>query len=182
MPTNWVDVASDAVKIGLGVLISGVSGWAVLRANQKHERTKEQQVRIREEFRTIEVHLNQTWNTVHRQTSNALAYFGAPDVTLDPDQIYNLEQDLVRSIDVPEHIASDSCQIDSKLQLMGYAEASKRCREFYEAIRVFQTVARGTKNRNESSRNEITVLINKMNLKRDALYHALSVIYSSVFH
>lgn len=182
MPTNWVDVASDAVKIGLGVLISGVSGWAVLRANQRHERLKEQQARIREEFRTIEVHLNQTWNTVHQQTSNALAYFGVHELTLDPDQIYNLEQDLVRSIDVPQHIASDLCQIDSKLQLMGYAEASKRCREFYDAIRVFQMVARGTKTRNESSCNEISALILKMNTKRDALYHALSVIYRSVFH
>ncbi|WP_409439352.1 hypothetical protein [Psychromonas sp. GE-S-Ul-11] len=39
---DWVNVADTAVKIGLGALISAISGFCVLKKTQEHEFEKEQ--------------------------------------------------------------------------------------------------------------------------------------------
>ncbi|MHD0335600.1 hypothetical protein ACYY4Z_27250 (plasmid) [Escherichia coli] len=37
MATEWVDVADNAVKIGLGALITIVGGWITLKLTHCHE-------------------------------------------------------------------------------------------------------------------------------------------------
>ena len=37
MATEWVDVADNAVKIGLGALITIVGGWSTLKLTHRHE-------------------------------------------------------------------------------------------------------------------------------------------------
>ena len=41
MATEWVDVADNAVKIGLGSLLTILGGWLTLNLTQKHELKKE---------------------------------------------------------------------------------------------------------------------------------------------
>uniref|UniRef100_UPI00215663E6 hypothetical protein n=1 Tax=Escherichia coli TaxID=562 RepID=UPI00215663E6 len=41
MATEWVDVADNAVKIGLGSLLTILGGWLTLKLTQKHELKKE---------------------------------------------------------------------------------------------------------------------------------------------
>ncbi|CZZ31666.1 hypothetical protein [Enterobacter hormaechei] len=41
MATTWIDVADNAVKIGLGSLIAFVSSWLTLKASQNHEMKKD---------------------------------------------------------------------------------------------------------------------------------------------
>ncbi|CAH0991303.1 hypothetical protein SIN8267_01405 [Sinobacterium norvegicum] len=41
MDVTWVNVADSAIKIGLGALITAVSGFVVLSKTQSHEKTKE---------------------------------------------------------------------------------------------------------------------------------------------
>lgn len=41
MATEWVDVADNAVKIGLGALITIVGGWITLKLTHCHEIRKD---------------------------------------------------------------------------------------------------------------------------------------------
>lgn len=41
MATEWVDVADNAVKIGLGALITIVGGWITLKLTLRHEIRKD---------------------------------------------------------------------------------------------------------------------------------------------
>ncbi|HBC5882145.1 TPA: peptidase M14 [Escherichia coli] len=41
MATEWVDVADNVVKIGLGSLLTILGGWLTLKLTQKHELKKE---------------------------------------------------------------------------------------------------------------------------------------------
>lgn len=43
MEITWVNVADTAVKIGLGALISAISGYVILKVNLSHEKQKEKQ-------------------------------------------------------------------------------------------------------------------------------------------
>ncbi|MGU3851197.1 hypothetical protein ACVZDH_26360 (plasmid) [Escherichia coli] len=45
MATEWVDVADNAVKIGLGSLLTILGGWLTLKLTQKHELKKKRQYR-----------------------------------------------------------------------------------------------------------------------------------------
>uniref|UniRef100_UPI000B35A4F2 hypothetical protein n=1 Tax=Thaumasiovibrio occultus TaxID=1891184 RepID=UPI000B35A4F2 len=42
MDVTWVNVADSAIKIGLGALITAVSGFVVLYKTQSHEKAKEE--------------------------------------------------------------------------------------------------------------------------------------------
>ncbi len=46
MATEWVDVADNAVKIGLGSLLTILGGWLTLKLTQKHELKKEALLQI----------------------------------------------------------------------------------------------------------------------------------------
>ncbi|WP_145927154.1 hypothetical protein [Jeongeupia sp. USM3] len=46
MPLTWVEVADTAIKIGLGTLITAVSGYLVLRKTQQAEVLKERKNRF----------------------------------------------------------------------------------------------------------------------------------------
>jgi hypothetical protein len=46
MTTNWIDVVDTALKIGLGSLISMISGYLVLLKSQQHEASKDAIVRF----------------------------------------------------------------------------------------------------------------------------------------
>lgn len=46
MEQSWVSVIDTAIKIGLGALITAVSGYLVLRRSQIHEENKEQRERF----------------------------------------------------------------------------------------------------------------------------------------
>ena len=41
MELSWLNIIDTAIKIGLGSLITAVSGYLVLKRNQSHEETKE---------------------------------------------------------------------------------------------------------------------------------------------
>lgn len=41
MPTEWIDIADTAVKIGLGAIISGIATYRVARQNHDHEHKKD---------------------------------------------------------------------------------------------------------------------------------------------
>src|SRR5690242_15732852 len=56
--TTWLDVFSDAVKIGLGAVISASSGYLVLKSNQNDAEKREKAQRIREDFQKLEIKLS----------------------------------------------------------------------------------------------------------------------------
>ncbi|MGV3591134.1 MAG: hypothetical protein ACO1PZ_05550 [Gammaproteobacteria bacterium] len=52
---TWIDVVDTAVKVGLGALISAISGFFVLAKNQAHENSKEARIhfyKLQEERKT----------------------------------------------------------------------------------------------------------------------------------
>ncbi|ANO35112.1 hypothetical protein A6E01_18240 [Vibrio breoganii] len=46
MSTTWIEVADTALKIGLGAMITAVSGYLMLKRNQNHELEKERRARF----------------------------------------------------------------------------------------------------------------------------------------
>ncbi|MEJ3259164.1 hypothetical protein WDK64_20095 [Escherichia coli] len=59
MATEWVDVADNAVKIGLGSLLTILGGWLTLKLTQKHELKKEAAV---QGLKDKEIKTNDMWN------------------------------------------------------------------------------------------------------------------------
>ncbi len=50
MATEWVDVADNAVKIGLGSALTILGGYLTLKLSQRHELRKEALIRRRKDF------------------------------------------------------------------------------------------------------------------------------------
>jgi len=134
MPITWAEVADDAVKIGLGGLITGVFGYLALRSNRHQEERKERQSRIREEFRIIETHLLQTRNALQSQLNALESYLGNKKLGAPSENLNKLEVKLRESITVPQYVLYDTTLIDTKLLLMGYEDLSAHCRDFHDAL------------------------------------------------
>ncbi|MED7426473.1 hypothetical protein VWM13_21685, partial [Escherichia coli O157] len=50
MATTWVDVADNAVKIGLGSALTILGGYLTLKLSQRHELRKEALIQRRKDF------------------------------------------------------------------------------------------------------------------------------------
>lgn len=50
MATEWVDVADNAVKIGLGSVLTILGGYLTLKLSQRHELRKEALIQRRKDF------------------------------------------------------------------------------------------------------------------------------------
>lgn len=179
MPITWAEVADDAVKIGLGGLISGIFGYLALRFTRAKEDQKERQSRIREEFIVIERHIVQTRSALHRQLDFCATFLANRRRGTPQKGFQEVETNLLESIINSHHILYDATLIDTKLLMMGYEEMSELCREFHEATISFHELV--LNRRQEASDDEFEQVTDQIVKTSDALCIGLGQIHGELF-
>jgi len=92
---TWIEVSSDAIKIGLGALIAAISAYIVARLNQRNEYIKAYLTQKTKKLdSTIEI-LNEIHKRFAHYTANVSNYFGAKqqNYTHTANEIKDLDEE-----------------------------------------------------------------------------------------